>query len=259
MQARLLQWLNRFEALSLREQLMALVGLPLALLAAGEFLVFDPARKQAVEARKQAERMEGEVKALGDVLAAAQPTAAPLPAADQLQRERNELQQRIDAADAVVASIEQTVDWGAVVRATAAGTPGLTLTQLKTMPAEVVFSPSMIKPAAPPAAGRSPGAARAAASASRGVAATPAPAARPVGRIQTIYRHRADLTVTGEFGAVLVYLQALQHVPGDLHWDHLQLGVASYPQASLQLALYTLSTREETPFNGSREAAAWNH
>ena len=56
-------------------------------------------------------------------------------------------------------------------------------------------------------------------------------------------------TVTGNFGTLLGYLQTLQRVPGDLHWNRLQLSAAGYPQASIQLTLYTLSNRPDTPFN----------
>ena len=138
----LLQMLNRLEALSLRERAMVLIGAPLMLVVAGELLVFGPVGKEAAEARTQADRQQDELKALSAVLAA-QPVVAPLPGADQLLSQRNALQGQIDAARTITASVDQTVDWGTVVRATVSGTPGLTLTQLKTMPVELVFAPSM--------------------------------------------------------------------------------------------------------------------
>ena len=238
MQARFLQLLHRLETLSLRERVMTLLGVPLVLLVAGEWIVFGPARNQAVEARKQADRLEGDVKAL-DAALAAQPAAVPLPRADQLLKQRTERQQQIDAAAAILASVNKSVDWGTVVRATVAGTPGLTLTQLKTSPAEMVFSPSMIKPAKGAAQARGASAAKASASAADDSA----------GGENLIYRHRAELAVAGNFGTLLGYLQTLQRLPGDLHWNSLQLDVAGYPQASVRLSLYTLSNRAETPFN----------
>ena len=230
MQVKLLQWINRLETLSARERAMALIGAPLVLVMAGELLVFSPARSQAAEAQKQADRQQTELKSLSATLAAL-PVVAPLPGADQLLRQRDELQGQIDAARTIMAGVDQSVDWGTVVRATATGTPGLTLTQLKTLPAEVVFSPAMVKPAA-------------------GAASRPAAAApQQVAGGSTIYRHRAELTVKGNVGTLLGYLQTLQHVPGDLRWERLQLSVATYPQASVQLSLQTLSSRAETPFN----------
>ena len=249
MQARFVQVLRRLETLSLRERVMTFVGVPLALVAAGEFLVFGPARTQAVEARKQAERLEGEVKALGAVLAS-QPAAAPLPRADQLIKERADMQQQIEAAGAILASARKSVDWGTVVRATAAGTRGLTLTQLKTLPAEILFSPSMAKPATTAAPVRVAAPAKPPASAARPATASAQPVTVRVPAIDNvIYRHPAELTVTGDFGSLLAYLQTLQRLPGELQWNRLQLDVAGYPQANVRLNLSTLSERAETPFN----------
>jgi len=227
---------------------MTLVGVPLVLLVAGEWLVFGPARNQAVEARKQADRLEGDVKAL-DAALAAQPAAVPLPRADQLLKQRTERQQQIDAAAAILASVNKSVDWGTVVRATVAGTRGLTLTQLKTLPAEMVFSPSMIKPAKAPAPARGASSAKAPALAAGLVTEVPQSSTEKSAGGEIIYRHRAELTVAGNFGTLLGYLQTLQRLPGDLNWNSLQLDVAGYPQASVRLSLYTLSNRAETPFN----------
>lgn len=238
---KLLQMLNKLEALSLRERAMVLLGAPLMLVVAGELLVFGPVGKEAAEARKQVDRQQDELKALSAVLAA-QPVVAPLPGADQLLSQRNALQSQIDAARTIAASVDQTVDWGTVVRATVSGTPGLTLTQLKTMPVELVFAPSMVKPATAPSA-------RASAAAAGAEAKALAPVARPAAAGEAIYRHRAELTVKGDFATLLGYLQTLQRVPGDLRWERLQLSVAAYPQASLQLTLHTLSSRAQTPFN----------
>src|SRR2546429_502146 len=109
--------------------------------------------------------------------------------------------------------------------------------ELKADAGEVVFRAAMVKAGSAPAAGR-------------GASAAPlATAAKASGSGDTIYRHRAEMTITGNFGTLLGYLQTLQRVPGDLHWNRLQLSVAAYPQASIQLTLYTLSSRPETPFN----------
>lgn len=235
------QMLNRLEMLSLRERAMALAGGPLVLLLAAELLVFAPASKDAAAAQKQAELQQTELKALSAVLAAL-PVLAPLPGADQLLKQRNALQEQIDAAGVIMADARQTTDWGTVVRAAVAGTPGLTLTQLKTLPAELVFAPGMAKAAALPAP--APGTAAPTRAAPAAVASS-----QPAVAGDSIYRHRAELTVKGNFGNLLAYLQNLQRAPGQVRWDKLQLSVAAYPQASVQLSLHTLSNRAETPFN----------
>jgi hypothetical protein len=192
------------------------------------------------------------MKALEAVLAA-QPVATALPKPDQLLRQRAELQVQIDQAQAIVAALNDTAAWGTVVRATVAGTPGLTLVQLKTLPPELVYSPVVAaeKLAASAAKGAAPrpGAGASGATAKPSAAAASAPAAAPLLTGESIYRHRAEMMVKGDFAALLGYLQTLQRVPGDLRWDRMQLSAAGYPQATLQLTLYTLSNRAETPFN----------
>lgn len=220
---------------------MVLVGAPLLLVVAGEMLVFAPARKQTLDAQKLAEAQKVELTALETVMVA-QPAAAQLPGADQLLQQRQEMLGQIDAARAVKTTTVSNVDWGTVVRAAATGTPGLTVTKLRTLPVEIVFDPSAFKPES--ATPQRPGAA-APAGVKPAAAAASSPA-RPIG--DTIYRHRVELSVDGHMTALLGYLQALQRTPGGLHWDRVQLGLSTYPQASVQLNLYTLSNRAETPF-----------
>lgn len=232
--------LMRLEALSLREKLLLVLGVPVVLLIAAEWAVFEPARKQRNEARKQVDARLVEYKALQGLLAAQPEKPTTLPA-DQLVKQRDDLQQQIEKARSLQAMSDRPVDWGTVVRGAASGVSGLTLTQLKTKPGELVYGPSLLKTTAP--AGRP----AAAAASSAALAASAAMAA--VAAIDPIYRHSAELTVKGDFDAVLGYLQALRAVPGDLRWDKLQLAVIGYPQASVQLTLSTLSRRPETPFN----------
>ncbi|WP_157118962.1 hypothetical protein [Azohydromonas lata] len=239
MKAKLLQLLNRLEDLSLRERVMVVAGVPLALVAAAEALWFTPARDAAVHAAQESERLRTELGTLQAQLSA-QPATAPLPAADQLQRERGELRQRVAASRELLAAVSQPMAWGSVLRPTASGVPGLAITQLKALPAEAVFTPAMARQALAPAP--KPGAPNAAAQ-----AASAAPVALP--DMPSIYRHRAEIALDGEFAALLRYLQSLQRAPGELYWDRLQFSAANFPQASLQLSLYTLSNRAETPFN----------
>jgi len=252
MHPRLTRIFNRLEALSARERLMAIVGVPLLLVGVGEGVVFEQGRKLAADALKQAERQGSELKAL-QVTLDALPADMPLLAPDELRRQRNELQMQVDAARRAMGMTAGDASWGKVLRKTLAGTQGLTLAQLNTQPPEVVFSPTMIKQAS-----SAPGSGKAASPAPvSGKAATSAPAANSAPSaetlaalgIETVYRHRAEMTVSGDFRPLLDYLQSLQAMPADLHWDRVQLTADAYPQASARMTLFTLSRRPETPFN----------
>jgi MSHA biogenesis protein MshJ len=245
MKAKLIQVMNRLELLSLRERVMVLAGVPLALLVSAEALWFGPARDHAAQALKEQEIKQTELTSLTAALAN-QPATPSLPAADQLVRQRKELQEQIDSGRQLLDNLGRSIDWGTVVRGTVAGTPGLMLVELKTTPAEPIsMAPAprqaTTAPRAPVAGGR--------AAAPAGPAAQPPAGLPPTPEEGQVYRHRAELTVKGDFSPLLAYLQSLQRVPGELRWDRMELSVADYPQASVRLGLHTLSTRAETPFN----------
>jgi len=244
MHPRLARIFNRLEALSARERLMAIVGVPLLLVLVGEGVVFEQGRKLAADALKQAERQGSELKALRATLEAL-PVDMALPAPDELRRQRDELRAQVDAARQAMGAAAGDANWTRVLRRTLTGTPGLTLAQLRTQPPEVVFSPAMIQPASTPGTNKA---------ASSAASANPAPSAAALAalaalNIDTVYRHRAELTVGGELPRLLAYLQSLEAMPRDLHWVRVHITANEYPQARAQMTLFTLSRRPETPFN----------
>lgn len=236
MNPKVLQWLKRLEALSTRERVLAVLGLPVVLSVVFEGVVFDQLRRRTVDAGKQEERQRNQVTEL-QKLVAALPANTQLPAPDQLRAERDNLRREVQAAAALTGPTEALVNWGQVVRGSVQPGSGVALQSLRTAPPQLVFSPSDALKAA--AAASAPAAAAKAASATAsGAAAGP-----------TLYRHRAELTLAGPLPALLDYVQTLQRLPGDLRWERMQLASTQYPLGTLQLTLYTLSQRPETPFN----------
>ena len=140
MHPKLLSLFNRLEVLPPRERLLTLVGAPLLLVLLAEAVVFDPARRQTAEARTQVERQQAELQSLRGVLQA-MPAVAQAPASDELQRQRDALQTDVDAARALLQRLDQRVDWGTVLRGTAANQGSVRLAQLRTLPAEQVMRP----------------------------------------------------------------------------------------------------------------------
>ena len=233
--------MGRLEVLSTRERLMLLVGVPVLLLVLGEFVLFEPARQAAVKSAKETEAGKVELKALSATLDAL-PTLTTLPAAGQLEQQRAQMQADVDQARRLLAELDQTSNWGTLVRTSASRTQGLALTQLKTFPAELIFSSAMIKA---PAASAPTGGRAAAKPAS-------APTAEPIvalDGVDGIYKHRCELTLEGDLNVLLEYVQTLQRLRGDLRWDRVQVTVGVYPKATAAIALHSLSTRPETPFN----------
>jgi MSHA biogenesis protein MshJ len=236
MLARLQQLAERLESLSLRERWIMLVGIPLVVLVLAETLLFSPARSRTAAAFGQGAARQVELDGLKKALAA-QPAIPNLPNYDQLLGQRDQLRAQVEEARSQVSRAGEEINWGTVVRAAVSSAPGLTLTQIRTMPAEQIFPvPGQAK--AVPAAG--------ARQASAPGAAEQKPSAFAS---DVVYRHRAELTVHGEVESLVAFVQNLQRLPESLHWDKLHLVTSGYPQASVQLSLHTLSRSPETPFN----------
>lgn len=63
--------------------------------------------------------------------------------------------------------------------------------------------------------------------------------------VPRVYRHRVELVVTGEFFAILGYLENLEALDWEFQWDALRLETVDYPQARVTVQLSTLSLDED--------------
>ncbi|MBF0425538.1 MAG: hypothetical protein HQL66_06940 [Magnetococcales bacterium] len=60
-----------------------------------------------------------------------------------------------------------------------------------------------------------------------------------------IWRHALKLTFTGDYVSTMSLLQSLRGMPWTFYWDTLDLVIKNHPQAQVTLILYTLSLDEE--------------
>lgn len=112
-------------------------------------------------------------------------------------------------------------------------TPGLQLAALKTLPVLPLLPRAPVdadgkpalKPAPPMIAGSAPEA--------------PPPA--------VIHQHGVEITIKGNYLALLPYLEKIKRYPKRLFWLEAKLEVAKYPEAILRLNLQTLSEQKVTP------------
>jgi len=57
-----------------------------------------------------------------------------------------------------------------------------------------------------------------------------------------VYKHSVELVLSGSYFDIKRYVEALEELPWRLYWDSLQYSVGTYPQANVELQVYTLST-----------------
>lgn len=72
--------------------------------------------------------------------------------------------------------------------------------------------------------------------------AAPAPAAAPE---QLLHRHSVELVVQGSYPDMIAYLSALEGMQGQLFWDHAQMQVDTWPNATLTLTVNTVNLEKK--------------
>ena len=59
-----------------------------------------------------------------------------------------------------------------------------------------------------------------------------------------VFQHNVQLRVKGSFNQVLQFLISLEHLPWRFYWQSLNYKVEQYPNAEIELRVYTLSSEE---------------
>jgi MSHA biogenesis protein MshJ len=226
-------WMARFDRMGLRERAglvaaaAAVLYFVLSLTVVGQDQARSKLLKQRIDTQKaELEAVRKDISELSRLLEH-DPNA-------QQQALLEGIKRTIVEADALLAQLDGAGPQaaGAVLREVLVATPGLELVSLKTLPVTVAFQ-SKLAPAAsanPAAATPAPGA--------KDTAPKPEMAPRPP---RSIYRHGIEISINGNYLALLPYLEKLQKYPGRLHWIDLSLDVQSYPLAVLKVSVYTLS------------------
>jgi MSHA biogenesis protein MshJ len=230
-------WMARFDSMSLQQRLglvastAAVVYFVLSIALVGQGKARSNAVKQRIEAQKaELETVRKDIRELSAALER-DPNV-------ERQAQLDGMKRTIVETDALLAQLDAAAPQaaGAVLRELLAATPGLELVSLRTVPATLVFQSKAapVAPASPAAAPANPGP----------TAATPAPAAKdpaPPRPLRSIYRNGIEISIKGNYLALLPYLEKLQKYPGRLHWTEASLNVEGYPLAVLKLRVYTLS------------------
>lgn len=144
---------------------------------------------------------------------------------------------QIAEVDAALAEVDKAAPkMGSLVREMFAASPGITVLSVKTLPVVTVIHPSTA-PRPPPRA----------ASATQPGAVTKAPL--PLAEAPAaVFRHGVEVSLKGNYLAMLPHLERLQRSASRLAWSDAKLEVSAYPEARLTLTLYTLSGQQSPSF-----------
>jgi MSHA biogenesis protein MshJ len=212
-----------FNKLGRRER----IGILFALLALVYFVMdvalVGPAQKRQKAAKTELAKVEGEVAALRNelVIVKAQLERDPF-AKDRAQLDQ--YKRVMEEASAFLAKVESDPrQVGAILRELIGSTPGVTLVALKTLPVVAITD-----------------------SKTAGTSKAGAPASGTAGGgAKNIYRRGIEVTIRGNYLAMLPYLEKLQGMKTRVLWAEADLDVATYPDSTLKLTIYTLSAQPE--------------
>lgn len=226
----------RFDRMNLRQRAglvaaaAAVLYFVLSIVLVGQDAARSKSLKQRIETQKaELDAVRKDIREVSGVLER-DPNA-------QQQAQLDGIKRTIVEADALLAQLDGAAPQaaGAVLREMLVATPGLELVSLKTLPVSLAFQSKPLpvapaKPALAAAAKPAPGA--------KDAAPRPETAPRPP---RSIYRHGIEISIKGNYLALLPYLEKLEKHPGRLYWTDVSLEVQSYPVAVLKLSVYTLS------------------
>ncbi len=223
-------WLTKFQALTVRERLMAVLAMLAALYFLANAALLGPQGKQNQALQQQIEQQKTELTAFTKMLSELSSNQQVDPLTQQ-RAERDELRLQVLQAQSVIGQTTTGTQLSEVIRAMIVATPDLTLVLLKTLPAEPFFKAVSATPAKP----------------APNAQAKPAPNAQANLAALTLFKHGIEVTVKGNYPALIAYLQSLQRSPNPVFWANVSLDVTTYPEATLKITVYTLSERFESP------------
>ncbi len=215
-------WLTKFQALTVRERLLAVLGLLAVLYFLADAALLGPQGKQNKALQQQIEQQKTELTAFTKMMSELSSNQQVDPLAQE-RAERDDLRLRVLQAQSVIGQTTSGRQLSEVIRAMIGATPGLSLVSFKTLPAEPFFKAVSAAPA------------------------NPAPNAQANPAALTLFKHGIEVSVKGNYPALIAYLQSLQRSPNPVFWANASLDVTTYPEATLKITVYTLSERFESP------------
>ncbi len=203
---------DRFYVLSMREQLLVVLVLGVAIYFVFESLVFGPQRLRHIELMTSRATAESRLVTLrSEILVAAHSDGA----LRKEQDENSQLKKQSAMLTAVIDSMQgPTPQVGDLVRRVLKDYPHVALDSLKTLPVKTLMAAPQAK-----AEGTKP----------KG------------GPAKNIYKHGVEVELHGNYLDLLSYLKNLENSSQNVFWSDVTLRTVKYPETSLRLTIFILS------------------
>lgn len=222
------QYSAKVDAASLRERVMIFAGAAVVLIALLNAVLIEPEFIKQRRLSREVAQNQGEIRKMQEQLQKmalarqADPDQAPRRQLETLRRQVADIDVRLTEEQRKFAPPERI---GALLEEMLSRNRKLQLVDMRTLPVAALGRAGDADKATPKPASDKP--------------AAGAPAGSPASG--PIYRHGVEITVTGGYLDLLAYLRELEKLPNQMYWGKLDLNVATYPQVTLKLSVYTLS------------------
>lgn len=219
--------LAKFLKLGLRERLLVVAALGLALYFTIDLALLKPQQQKLKQLRQLDSTHQTELVLVNNALAEFERKSPD--GTDSLAINAaalDAIKKQIVDAEALFGEVDATASQtGALVKKLLNASPGLTLLSLNTLPTTPFFT----------------------------VEATPsgndnATKSAPV-LPSTIYSYGVEFSVKGNYMALLSYMENLRRYPKRLFWSNANLDVEVYPNAVLRMSVYSLSAQPSSPLH----------
>ena len=233
------QLMANFSALQLRERIIAVAVGSIVLALIGNLILLKPVQIEIDQLRDldgaHKRELEVAMKELADVDGMLSKGTDPLATERAL---RDGFLRQIEEADSFYAQQDNKEPHiGSLVSRVLEDTPGIVLVSVRTLPAEVFYTPPVIPVAAKTADkvvesitklldGRD----------------TTAPAQPQAVLFQKkLYKHAVEVSVKGSYTDLVSYMEKLQKYPKRVFWSEARLTVSPYPVTVLKLTIFVIS------------------
>lgn len=210
LQAQWVKWQEAFLTLPEARRKFWLGIVTFTVIYLGGWLSFMPAYEELTRAEQQTQQQQSLITGLERAISDAQEEIKGDPTAP-LERKRIQLQQRLSAIDSQLSAQTNYVsasDNRALLKALLSSGAGIKIKSAQAAPVELVYQD-------------------------------------PQNENSGIFKHRLQLVLVGSYFQIRDYFEQIEGLPWSFYWSRMDYRVSEYPQAELQLEIYTLSLERD--------------